>query len=68
MRRLAIDFTPVPDLVDRDMTGVIVNLVDHPIAPLPDTVAVIVTGELLGPMRPGIRCQRSYPGDYARAV
>ncbi len=68
IRRLAIDLSPVPNLVDRDMAGIIINLIYHPIVPLPDAIPIIVTRQFLRAVRTRIHCQRSDLGDDARSI
>jgi len=41
---LAIDLSAMPDLVDRDFAGVVIDFIDHPIVPLPDAIPIIVAG------------------------
>lgn len=65
---LAIDLSPMANFVDRDLASVVVNFIDHPIAPLPDAVPIIVPRQFLRTMRSGIRYQRGNLGNDARAI
>ena len=48
---------PMANLIDRDMTSPVINLIDDPIAPLTDAIAIIVARQLLRAMRTRVCCQ-----------
>src|SRR5690606_8227679 len=51
---LAIHLTAVSALVDRDVTRDGVNLIDHPIVTLTDSVPVVIARECFRTPRPGV--------------
>jgi hypothetical protein len=58
----------MPNLIDGDMTGAVVDLIDHAIASLPDAISVIVSSQFFRPMRAWSGCQRRYLCDDSRAI
>jgi hypothetical protein len=47
MRRLAIDLSAMANLIDGDVAGFVVDLIDHPKVALTDAVAILIARQLL---------------------
>jgi hypothetical protein len=65
---LAIHITAMSDLVDGNVTRVIVDLIDHPIVALTKAVPIVIARELLRPPWPGVIGQSGNLGYDARAI
>jgi hypothetical protein len=55
---LSVNILSMPDLVDRHLAASVVDEIDDPVVRLPHSIAVGVSGELFGALRPGILCER----------
>src|SRR5690606_7639524 len=65
---LAIHLTAVSDLVDGDLTRVVVNFIDHPIVALTNAVPIVIARKLLRTPWPGVLSQSGNLGYDARAI
>lgn len=68
IRRLAIHFSSMADLIDRHLARSVVDEIHDAIVALTNAIPILVASELLRPTRPGIAGQGHDFGHDARSV